>query len=263
MVNLDYVKKRRRKKIANITLIASTLTIIVFVIIAFLGRSVGTFTVGLHQNKAVLTLSEKKDFSSSSSFLRVREVPTLDEYTIRGNSRLNEDELIDNESTDVYFGSEVDGMGNRDRYDFFKHTFYIKNISSIDTTYNFELKILQLKSPQNNATELDEVLRVKLYENIEDDEHNYKIFAKKRFGNNEYIWQDPDYNEEHSLDYAYPFEGDRLITSFNKDINRDQIIRYTVVFWLEGNDPNSKGEYPLGSGIRLGIDIQAYETKQS
>ncbi|MGM9873307.1 MAG: hypothetical protein ACI31G_00065 [Bacilli bacterium] len=259
MVDIEYVKKRRRKKIAAIVTITSSVLIIMFIIISFLGRSVGTFTIGLHQNKALLSLSENKDFEKSSTYLRVNEVPSLDEYTIRGDSKLNEDELIDNEETDVYFGSELDGEGNRDRYNFFKHTFYVKNISDYDTTYSFELRILQLKSPYNSAVELDEVLRVKLYENISDDEHDYKIFAKKRYGNNEYVWQDPDYQDEHSLDYALPFEGDKLITSYTKNIEKYQIIRYTVVFWLEGNDPNSKGEYPLGSGIRLGIDIQAHE----
>ena len=37
--------------------------------------------------------------------------------------------------------------------------------------------------------------------------------------------------------------------------------RYTVVIWLEGEDPQSKPdtEYPEGATLKLGVDITAHE----
>ena len=46
---------------------------------------------------------------------------------------------------------------------------------------------------------------------------------------------------------------------------RNDIRRYTIVFWLEGYDPQSRPdeEHPEGATLKLGVDISAYEKTQS
>ena len=42
-------------------------------------------------------------------------------------------------------------------------------------------------------------------------------------------------------------------------------MRYTIVFWLEGADPQSdpNESYPEGATLKLGVDISAHENANS
>jgi hypothetical protein len=46
-----------------------------------------------------------------------------------------------------------------------------------------------------------------------------------------------------------------------EDFESEQIKMYTVVTWLEVEDPQSSNEYksPIGATIKLGVEITAYE----
>ena len=64
--------------------------------------------------------------------------------------------------------------------------------------------------------------------------------------------------------YAEKFEAeDRVTTLRVKDFKQDDIRRYTIVTWLEGEDPESdhRKEAPKGAKIKIGVEINAYENE--
>ena len=81
MYELEYVKKRKRRKVALLVGGVSTIVVTSLAIVSFLGRFVGTFTVSLETRNVDLTLSEKSDFANRSSYLRVNNVSHFQEFT--------------------------------------------------------------------------------------------------------------------------------------------------------------------------------------
>jgi len=54
----------------------------------------------------------------------------------------------------------------------------------------------------------------------------------------------------------YAFENEQVITSqIVEDMEQNEVDKYTVVFWLEGDDPDCTNEL-IGSHIGLQVDIE-------
>ena len=81
MYELDYVRKRKRRRRVAIVGGISAMVVTTLGIVAFLGRYSGTFTVSLESKDVQLTLSTQSNFETRSSFLRVKDVPSFQEYT--------------------------------------------------------------------------------------------------------------------------------------------------------------------------------------
>ena len=111
MYELEYVRRRKKKKRAVIIGSLGTIGVTTFAIVAFLGRYVGTFTVSLESRDVDLTLSEHSSFSEKNSFLSVNNVPSFQEFTYRDFNRYGGVEELDNEKGTTeessVFGSEI------------------------------------------------------------------------------------------------------------------------------------------------------------
>ena len=81
MYDLLLVKKRRRRKVAAFVALFSSLGITSLVIISFLGRSVGTFTVSLKNSEVSLALVNQKESTDYSTYLRVNDSTPYIEYS--------------------------------------------------------------------------------------------------------------------------------------------------------------------------------------
>ena len=103
MVDLAYVKKRKRKKITILVSSISAVVVAVFVILSFLGRNLGSFTVNLNRSNVSLALSEKSNLEDSTSFLRIADIPTMDTYTY---GMIDKDSEVDSEATDYLKGAQ-------------------------------------------------------------------------------------------------------------------------------------------------------------
>ena len=124
---------------------------------------------------------------------------------------------------------------------------------------------------------LSDTLRVMVYENdIGNDSknsyHAFTIYAKEAAEYNidkegkrtrrEFVAQYPYLNEEddeHPL--ATSFIDNTTIASYwRQEFGKDSIRRYTLVVWLEGEDPQSEflKEAPTGGTISFFINIDAY-----
>lgn len=272
MVESRYIVKRKRKKFAAIMSTIASGAIASLVIISFLGKRVGSFTIKMDSSEVRLALSETKSFEQETSYLMVDELPSFDinEYaTFVNDAKIDSDELTYKDAMDV---DPKTGKANSIYY--FKYTFYVKNVGTVPANYTMTLNITDNVKPTNVAYGYDDILRIKFYDNeANSDEHSYgdTVYAKRiRNGENVYtddqgnpIYSELIYGEEGSstyLGYCTNFENDSVIfTKYRENFVPGASRRLTMLMWLDGNDSQAKGEAPNGGSIRLGLNINATE----
>ncbi len=274
MVELAYVKKRKRRKLVAILGGIASLATAVFIIVAFLGRFVGTFTVALDSGDVKLSLAEKSSFEDATSYIKFDQLPSFDLTTF---TNLPEASAIDNEQSDYLYGAVPDGKGNSVlRY--FKTTFYVRNTGEVTADYDVKVNITKNEpgtTSKGGLIYLDTILRVMVYENnAETDEHNYTVYARKRNTPNsssveaDIFKEYTSYSNKNTLDeygedlpfLAEMFETDNTVVTLpTKGFTKGETKRYTIVTWLEGEDIDAQGNPPKGGNLKLGVTINAYE----
>lgn len=275
MYDLSYVKKRRRKKIAAMVSLFAAVGITALVIVSFLGRTVGTFSVKLTNSDVRLSLSEKSSFTNSGSYLHVDSVPNLRETSF---SNLPDASYLDNEDTPTLDKNiNRDEDGKIESIDYIKYTFFIRNVGNTIARYNLSINISDSqKSNDGTNRYLDDTLRIMVYENdASSDSHEYRIFAQESYQHNfdkdgdrtkrEFVSKVPsDLKEDPENGYilAESFVSDSVAAKYEVgNFAKGDVKRYTLVVWLEGEDPDSDNsdEAPEGATLKLGVDIAAYE----
>lgn len=127
----------------------------------------------------------------------------------------------------------IDGSHNGEHY--VAYTFYLKNTGNVACDIREELII------KNSIKNVDEAMRVRLYRNGE--EVTYAKLASDGM---------PEIG-------TVPFTGKTVFSQTNKELAPDNIIRYTLVIWLEGDDPecldNLKGG-AVSMSMTFSIDRQ-------
>ena len=278
MVEQRYFKKRKRRKLVAFFSSIATLGMGALVLISFLGNYSGSFTVSLNKGNVKISLSDRQNFGDGEgegevgdvgSFLKVDDLKPFDQMTFLSLPRF---ELIDSQNTTYLMGENSSKTLN-----FFKYTFFVKNMGSISADYNLVIKITDY-IPSVNGVHLDSMLRVMLFANDGNDlnSHNYTIYAaeseKPNIDENgeqtfkEYISLSPKEAERANIEFpgfATPFESENIVATIPvKYFDQSNMNRYTIVTWIEGYDPQGDGkEAPEGASIKLGVEINAYENK--
>ena len=185
---------------------------------------------------------------------------------------------LDDETKDYDYGFNYDEeTGKPDSMFFVKYTFYVTNLSPTIARYNLSIKLSDRKKSEDGTNRtLDDTLRVMVYENDPSipDSHNYTVFAEAAAEYNydsegnktrkEFISSYPeDSNKEddqHPLAETF-LVGETIVKYTVSNFKKGDIKRYTLVLWLEGEDPQSDNskEIPEGASLKLGVDIAAYE----
>jgi hypothetical protein len=263
MYELDYVKKRKRRKWIAIGAGISTIVIATFSIVSFLGRFVGSFTVKLETGNVKLTLSETKTFEQQTSYLKVNNLYKRQVYTYSNLESIGDD-VLDSEDNNYLTVSRAVNYAKDEvsirSINYFKYTFYVKNVGDAQSAYDVRVRILETDGL------LDDTLRVMIYKNKPNDgKHEKTIYAKrsatKHIDENGKESFDEKISDDH-YGYAKQFETTDVISTIlvDKFVPGDA-DRYTIVFWLEGYDPQSNiEEYaPVNAKLKLGVEINAYE----
>ena len=277
MYDLSYVKKRRRKKIAALVSLFTAVGITSLVIISFLGRTVGTFSVKLTNSDVKLSLSEKISFKDATSYLHFDSVPSLRETTF---TNLPSADYLDNEDTPVMNDETAikNEKGEIESIYFIKYTFYIRNVGNSIARYNLSINITDSqKSNDGTNRYVDDTLRIMVYENdpAVAGSHDFKVFAKESDQYNydkdnnrtmrEFVSIIPsDHKEDPDNGYilADSFISSSVAARYEVgNFAKNDVKRYTLVVWLEGEDPDTDNsdEPPEGATLKLGVDIAAYE----
>ena len=273
--DLGYVKKRKRKKVVAILTALAAMGVGVFVLVSFLGRFVGTFTVALDTGSVKLSLSEKSSFDNSTSYIKIDALPAFDLCSFTSLPAADE---VDNENTSYLYGTTKDSKGNSSMK-YFKYTFFVRNTGNIAADYDLNVNLTK-NVPSADGRYLDTLLRVLVYENdASSNEHSYTVYARASETPNqtygfeegettfkEYISYDrPDKAEAHGDQFpgfAEMFKSDNVIATLPvRNFQQGDSKRYTLVAWLEGEDQQAKGNPPEGGNLKLGVTINAYENQ--
>lgn len=197
------VKSYRMQKRILLTALACLLILALLIYgIAALYKRTGSFTVSIDKyemTKYGLTLSESRDMSHNNSHLNAK----IDEKitNIAGETIPKN---VDN----------IDGAHNGANY--VAYTFYLQNAGEFEVSYDYQVAI------SNVTQSLDEAIRLRLYVNGED-----TTYAKTRSDGG---GAEPGTVEFYSANVMARGRIDAFAPS--------DITKYTVVLWIEGNDPD-------------------------
>ena len=286
MYDLLFVRRRRRRKIAALVSAFSAIGVTSLVIISFLGRTVGTFTVTVQNTTVKLALSEEKSFKNPTSYLRIDELPS-NYYLYAYDWFFPNVEVLDNENYDYLYGASIDADNSVKGMQFLKYTFYVKNVGSTPAKYSININLDECTKPDDGTNRtLDETLRIMVFENeVTDnaDTHDFEVYAKDavesdgaykfdKEGNQtyqEFISSRPYKtnnnalveDDDHPLAKSFLSFGKTVIKKSVSDFGKGDMMRYTLVYWLEGEDPqaayNETINEPKGATIKMSVDITA------
>lgn len=260
MYNFDLAKKRRKRRRIAIATIICTIGVISMSIIAFLGNQVGSFTVNLANEGVSLAIDEHSSFDKSTTYLHVSDIGAITgphSYVWFETSEKYSFKQIHDENTQFKMGNSENENGVR----FFKYTFFIKNTGSIHATYDMDVNLVENVKP-NNSYGLDEYLRLMIFEGQGEDE-NRTVYARRsltKYNVDQEIYKENICGAEGSGNYrgeAELFVDDTLLARRTNELDAGQMRMYTILFWLEGEDPECQ-LVPDKASLRLGVSINAH-----
>ena len=184
----------------------------------------GSFTVKINKYDMMrqgLTLSEVPEFDKTNSVLNANIV-----YDMTNISGKDLPANIDN----------VNGSHNGESY--IAYTFYLINAGDDTISYDGEMTL------ENVTNKVDEAVRVAVYINGE------KTVYGKTKSNGGGIESDCDSEFTSST---------VVMTTQREDFKPKAKDKYTVVIWIEGNDPDCTDEL-IGGTLKLGMDFKIVET---
>ena len=211
-------KKKRYKYIKRIVILLFLLLLALFFVLMVIYKG-GNFTVTLDPN-----------FSLSSGIVLY---DSLENKTPRNKLYAKELEFMDNISVNWLpdnLNEEADGAHNGDNY--IAYTFYVENEGERTIHYWYQINILDV------IKNVDEAIRIMIYQNGE-----RTIYAKKNGMLNR---PETGTTPFHSKDIA--------VLKQRQDFKPGDIDKYTIVIYLEGDDPDCVDAI-IGGEIKLNMKI--------
>ena len=219
-------KRKKRAKIAKITLLvlAAILTI-TYLVLSIIYKG-GRFTITLDpnfSNESGIVMYDQKDKRNITNRLYAKDIDYMDNISVKW---INPN--IDNEK---------DGSHNGQNY--IAHTFYLENDGKQTMNYWIECVI-------DDATRsVDEAIRIMVYLN-----GKQTIYAKKNSLTNK---------EEKGTTKFY--SDDLAILRQRKTFKPKDIDKYTIVIYLEGDDPDCVDKL-IGGEIKMHMNIREEHIEQ-
>ena len=220
--------RERERKIRNIKIV---LLIMIFflIIIYFLLRviyDIGNFTISLDPNfaqKQGLIMYEKIDEKEDKRILEATKLEFMDNISVKW--------LPQNLDT------EAEGSHNGENY--LAYTFYLENKGSQIINYWYEVII------DDVIRNVDKAIRVMIYRNGEK-----RIYAKANEKTGE---------EEFGTEKFY--SSKEVLVECRKEFKPGDIDKFTIVIYLEGDDPDCLDEL-IGGEMKMHMEIKEEHIKQ-
>ncbi len=210
---------RTMKVLAALLGMLTVVTSLLFVVAALYTES-GSFTVTIDKvemTKYALTLSESPDMSKMTSNL---------------NAEINESITNIAEESIPANVDMVDGVHNGENY--IAYTFYLQNRGEYEFPVEYSVNMTNITSG------LDEAIRLKLYVNGEP-----TVYAKTR--------SDGTGPEKGTVEF---YSSNVMARGRIDMLKPGEIVKFTVVLWIEGNDPDCLDPL-IGGQIKAEMNINA------
>lgn len=213
-------KRKMLLKIVGIALLIVVLLLgVVYALSAFVNKA-GNFTVWItEEDLGRITLSDTPGFEENATLLEADIIPQMDNIT---KSWLPQN--ID----------EGEGCHNGENY--IAYTFYLKNTGEDEVKYSSQIDIHAV------TKEADHAVRVMVFKNGEE-----TVYAKPQKGSTE---PEPD---------TMPFLSNTQVFQDTIDgFKPGAVDKYTVVIWLEGNDPECVDDI-RGGVVKMSMNFKVLE----
>ena len=229
-----YMPKRRMERIGAAllrmdklqkALVVLALAFGVLFALSFMQENMGNFTINLNRLELFrrgVAIADNGDFNNATARLAAE---ALDNGT-----NIAAEDLPDNLD-------DIDGSHNGKNY--VAYTFYIRNAGKTDLGYSAKLKAVSASKGVEKAA------RVRVYRNGEPT--TYAAAAANG---------SPEPNTE-------PFASKDVVTTISHaNFRVGDVDKYTVVIWLDGDDPECVDKI-IGGAVEFGFDFDSSETDDS
>lgn len=226
-----YMPKRRMERIGSAllrmdklqkALVVLALAFGVLFALSFMQENMGNFTINLNRLELFrrgVAIADNGDFKNATARLAADAVDN--------GTNIATDDLPDDLD-------DIDGSHNGKNY--VAYTFYIRNAGKTDLGYSAKLKVVSASKGVEKAA------RVRIYRNGEPTTYA----AAAADGN-------PEPNTE-------PFVSKDVVTTISHNNFRvGDVDKYTVVIWLDGDDPECVDKI-IGGAVEFGFDFDSSET---
>ncbi|MDD6094213.1 MAG: hypothetical protein PUC29_00500 [Clostridia bacterium] len=210
------------KKILISVLLAIILLIIIIYIIAALYTRFGSFTVSVNK------------YDATRYSLSLSETPQFETQISRLNAKTAED--ITNISVNDLPGDldSINGQHNGDNY--LAYTFYLKNVGQDTVTFEYYMFITNVKN------DVDKAIRIRIYRDGED-----ITYARTR--------SDGGGPESGCVDFLTTRS---IVRNQVEDFKPGDVTKFSVVIWLEGDDPDCVDDL-IGGSLKTDMTISVIE----
>lgn len=207
-------------------------TLVIVSLLTFYGQNVGNFIMSLDEDlkERQIYMSETEDFLVPTASLQAGAVKGARDITY---SMMHIEEAVNN-----------DGNYKDPYFKYVAYTFYVKNMGDETTSLEYETQITV------NKNDLDKAIRVMIISQID---------GKRE----DSIYMLPDTQEAVYVDMpeCKYFINERLIMRERVDyFFPDQVLKFTVFLWLEGQDPDTTADV-LGGQIKLQMKFTGLESE--
>lgn len=226
-----YMPKRRMERIGSAllrmdklqkALVVLALAFGVLFALSFMQENMGNFTINLNRLELFrrgVAIADNGDFKNATARLAADAVDN--------GTNIATDDLPDDLD-------DIDGSHNGKNY--VAYTFYIRNAGKTDLGYSAKLRVVSASKG------VDKAARVRVYRNGEPTTYA----AAAADGN-------PEPNTE-------PFASNDVVTTISHaNFHVGDVDKYTVVIWLDGDDPECVDKI-IGGAVEFGFDFDSSET---
>lgn len=224
-----YAVRATAKSVRRRNILLKVFLIILLILILLLGtfyalsvfvNKAGHFTVWVPDDqKDLITLSDTADFAKCSTMLEADVIEQMDNIT--------KSWMPDNLD-------EVDGSHNGENY--IAYTFYLKNAGNNEIDYATAIDIHAVTKAADNA------VRVMVFKNGEE-----TVYAKAQKDSTE---PEPD-------TVAF-LSNTKVLENTSEGFKPGDVDKYTVVIWLEGNDPECVDNI-RGGVVKMSMNFKVLE----
>ena len=209
-------------------------------------NNTGKFAVRVDNDGTSLGMAPHSDSQSTTEFMEATNIPSFTgafSYKWFSEDKGFAFSSVHNEYSESLMGksSLSEGLG------FYKYTFFLKNKEQEEVNYYIDINLID-----SDKTGINEYIRVMLFEGT----NKQTVFAKRSKTNSsgkEFL----NSNNE-SLGEAEIFDGTN-ITGISSSIDADENRMITLLFWLEGDDPECK-DVPDNVLLNVEANIRGYKS---
>lgn len=216
---------KKRKRVLSILISAMIFVLLLLFIISTLLTQWGDLVISVDSSAASkgIIISEEPDFSSHNHKLSAAQVKEVTNITY------------------AWLPTDLDtaANGSHNGKNYVAYTFYCKNNGSQALDYEAYLEITSA------AKSADEAVRVLVYKNGEP-----TVYGKAKYADRSTAEAD-----------CTMFETDsRVMTTTTENFEVDAVDKYTIVIWIEGNDPECIDDI-RGGHVRMQMQFEVQDAE--